>query len=520
MFDKFFVGGDVLSSVNNGKYKPVSRVTLLLDDSNSITAGDDTGHEIVASCPHATQEIVNALLAYLRGHEYQAYEADGANIDPSAELGDGVTVGGVYSVIANIRDDGSGFPSLCASGEAELEGEYPMDGPMTQMFGREIKRVGSLITKTAEEIRTEVRKLEESVNGTLEAYSTIEQTAEMISSEVRKLEESVNGTLEAYSTTKQTAEQISAAVEGLVDGEAVSAAIRIALGELSLSASSSGGTTTLTLLGGETTLSTKELKLTVDAAYITGSLTIGQLPDDVATTDQIPTRVSELANDRGYATETGITTIVAGTVTTDYVNALGITAWRMSASGITAGVLDADLITLDGLLYIQRTDITGTASGYIGANPSKGAVVMAAENLNVACLVNNSAAKLSYFEDKMIWVHSGGCYSSETMQIYSDRRLKNTISYDLSAEEELFGLLRPCSFAYNSDQNGRKHWGFIAQDLIESAGAVGLDAGDLAVLGQYEGRYSIGYGEITALNTYMIQRLMSRVAALESRGEG
>lgn len=152
MFDKFFVGGDVISSVNNGKYKPVSRVTLFLDDTNVLTAGDDTGREIVANCPHATQEMVNALLASLKGYEYQAYEADAANIDPAAELGDGVTVGGIYSVIASLRDDGDGYASLSAPGEAELEDEYPMDGPMTQMFNRQLASTRSYIKKSVDEL--------------------------------------------------------------------------------------------------------------------------------------------------------------------------------------------------------------------------------------------------------------------------------------------------------------------------------------------------------------------------------
>ena len=47
-----------------------------------------------------------------------------------------------------------------------------------------------------------------------------------------------------------------------------------------------------------------------------------------------------------------------------------------------------------------------------------------------------------------------------------------------------------------------------------------MDTDKLAVLGEYEGKYSIGYGEITALNTHMIQRLMRRVAAMESKLEG
>ena len=67
MSDKLFVGLGVTSVEDNGTLPPISRVTLMVDDNNVITAGDDTGREIVADCPFATQEMVNALLANLQG---------------------------------------------------------------------------------------------------------------------------------------------------------------------------------------------------------------------------------------------------------------------------------------------------------------------------------------------------------------------------------------------------------------------------------------------------------------------
>lgn len=63
MFDKFFVGLDLTSVEDNGLQRPISRVTFLLDDENSVTAGDDTGLELLADCPHATQEMANTILA-------------------------------------------------------------------------------------------------------------------------------------------------------------------------------------------------------------------------------------------------------------------------------------------------------------------------------------------------------------------------------------------------------------------------------------------------------------------------
>lgn len=153
MSDKTFVGLDITGFENTGKYRPVSRVTLLVDDENVYTAGDDTGLELSASCPHATQEMANALLEQLQGYQYQSFTADAANLDPAAELGDGVTVNGIYSIISQLDDDGRGFPDISSPGEVALEEEYPAAGPMTQEFNRQIAETRSQITKTAEEIQ-------------------------------------------------------------------------------------------------------------------------------------------------------------------------------------------------------------------------------------------------------------------------------------------------------------------------------------------------------------------------------
>lgn len=174
MSDKYYVGRDVTSFSDKGKYKPISRVTLLVDDENSLTAGDDTGMEVIASCPHATQPMVNALLQTMKGYQYQAYEAGAANIDPAAELGDGVTIGGIYSPLSKLSDDGRGYAGISSPGELEMEDEYPSGGYITQEFNRKIAETRSTITKTGEEINLKVKGLDGRV-------SDITQTVDGIS---------------------------------------------------------------------------------------------------------------------------------------------------------------------------------------------------------------------------------------------------------------------------------------------------------------------------------------------------
>ena len=185
--------------------RPVSRVTFLLDDENSVTAGDDTGKEITASNPHATQAMADAVLARLKGYQYHAFEAGSANLDPAAELGDGITAGGVYVFIGRLNDDGLGYPSISAPGEAELEDEYPTKGPLTQEFNRKIAQTRSSITKTAEQIRLEVAN---EVKGLSSSFTV----------RLEGIESKVTGLNGQMSSITQTVDGITQRVQGL-DGK-------------------------------------------------------------------------------------------------------------------------------------------------------------------------------------------------------------------------------------------------------------------------------------------------------------
>lgn len=303
MSDKYYVGGDITSFADNGKYKPISRVTLLVDDENSLTAGDDTGMVVIASCPHATQPMVNALLQTMKGYQYQAYEAGAANIDPAAELGDGVTVGGIYSPLSKLSDDGRGYAGISSPGEAEMEDEYPADGYITQEFNRKIAETRSTITKTSEEIMLKV----EGIDG---KYTEVKTT------------------LDGLTVTDQS------------------------------------GTTRIK----GSSIETSTLK--VSAANITGTLVIGQLPSGVAMDDDIPTKLSELANDSGYQTATGVVSIIDGTVTADYIYALGVEASVIRGNSV--GLKDGSGNTVGAM----QLSYTSTGMG-IGFSTNQGGIQIA-----------------------------------------------------------------------------------------------------------------------------------------------
>ena len=456
MSEKYYVGNDITSFSDNGKYKPISRVTLLVDDENSLTAGDDTGMELVASCPHATQAMVNSLLQTVKGYQYQAYEAGAANIDPAAELGDGVTVGGVYSPLSKIIDNGRGYAYISSPGEMEMEDEYPSEGYIAQEFNRKIAETRSAITKTSEEINLEIQ----GVDGRVSALQlTLDGVTVTGSDGVTRIN---GGKIQANSVT---ATQIDAT------------------------------------------------NLKVAAANITGSLTIGQLPDSVAETSDIPSSTSELINDSGYQNATGVTTIIDGRVTTDYVNALGITAQYVSATAVLA-----DGITLNGMFHIP-------GYGYIGGRNSiaNEAAVMAGENMHGYCLAGSVSAAIAY-DNYKIWVQYDGAFTNDAdgISVYSDRRMKHDIRYDIDRYDAFFNELKPASFLVNRDKSGRRKTGMIAQDVLAAMELAGIEQSDFSALkyNKEEDRYTLAYEPFISLCIEQIQRLKKRLDAIETKLEG
>lgn len=185
MSDKFFVGLDVTGFQNNGKRPPITSVTLQVDGSNVITAGTYTGLDLFAVCPYATQEMAAAILVQVQGYQYQAYVAEAANVDPSAELGDGVDVGGIYSVLAEFQDGGDGYPGISAPGEKELEDEYPYRSATERALNNDVDSLRAFITRSLGEISLQVTTL----TGRVEALT---QTVAAISGAVTQLESRVS----------------------------------------------------------------------------------------------------------------------------------------------------------------------------------------------------------------------------------------------------------------------------------------------------------------------------------------
>ena len=356
MNGKVFVGQKALSLTEYEKTAPISGVILWVDDENCYEAGDETGTVIEQDCPYASQEMANNLLTTLQGYSYQGLEANGARVSPIAELGDGITVGGLYTQLAyqNIRFSTGEVMDVAAPGSDETLHEYKTEGETTKQFTHQIAETRSLISKTSEEI---LLKVEDELEGLSSSFSV----------QLQQIQSQVTGLNGQVSSITQKVDNITLSVSN----GSTSSSISLSVGGVTVSSQTiqMNGLVTFTgLANGTTTIDGACIKtgtieasridtdsLYVNAANITGSLTIGQLPNNVATTGDIPDKVSELENDEGYQTERGVVTIIDGTVDADYVNALGIRARYLQGETV-------QLLSSRGSL-VGTMDIVNTNSG-------------------------------------------------------------------------------------------------------------------------------------------------------------
>ena len=434
MSDKVYLGQNASDLDYDEKVPKISRVNLAVDSDHIYTSGDDTGRTLEVSCPWGSQAMADSILAKVIGIEYQPYEASDALLDPATEIGDGITLGGVYSVLAQsyVSLDKQCAANISAPYTDEIDDEYPYKTPEQRKTERQLAQTRSLITKNAEEIKLEVQGLDGK-------YTKLSQTVDGFTFEDESGTVYINGG--AIKANSITADKIDAT------------------------------------------------NLKVDAANITGTLYIGDLVDDV-----------------GLVTENNVTTITNNAIKTA----------NISADQITAGTLDANNISIDGLFAIYYgSRLCGKIGGMYTVANGAGAVLTGPGNGAGYVRASASGAKVADDTYEIGCSSGAGCFSTNTIVVSSDKRLKKAIKYDMDAYENVFMSLRPCSFLMKNESKEQRHWGFIAQDVIDGVKNSGLDTDKLAVIAKRNGLYSIGYTEITALNTHMIQKLMARVAALE-----
>lgn len=171
MNGKYFVGKMASSFESYNPDSPITGIRLFLDDENKFEAGDMDGNVWEMENPYATQEMADNILQSIQGNIYKGYEATAAVLAPEAELGDGITIGGLYSVLAyrKVKFGPGHMSDISAPGDDEPDEEYNYVPKKERDTNRKLAQINSRITKTADEIRLEI---ENEVEGLSSSFST------------------------------------------------------------------------------------------------------------------------------------------------------------------------------------------------------------------------------------------------------------------------------------------------------------------------------------------------------------
>ena len=508
MSDSIFLGSRAGSLDIGDIPSNISRVNLSVDSETYYTAGNDTGRTLEVTCAWASKAMANSILAAVQNVEYQPYTAGEALMDPAAEIGDGVVVGGIYSVVANENMSFSLLynSEISAPDLDEVDDEYPYESLERRQYDRELARTRSLISKSASEILLQVEGIAEDLEGQI---SSISVKLDSITLSVSNGSTSSTIELKAGETTISS-ETIQ--MDGLVTFTGLSS-----------------GTTTVD------GACIKTGQIDADRLNLTGAITFSDLSssvrgdiNDAQSTANSAYSLANTANNTANNAEDkveawswrGTTYIDGSKIQTGTVEASilrGGTVELLTSGGTTVGSIEiTSTMTGVGLEFItNRGGMRMTSAGNWWVDASGGSFGLSGSRfsftMDITPNANNGASLgTSGYRWNDIWATNSHIQSS-------DRNIKKDIQYGLEEYDALFDAIKPVTFRYIDGTSGRTHMGIIAQDLEEALEDLGISTQDCAAFIKAESDnpempgydYAVRYGEFIPLLIYEVQQIKS-----------
>lgn len=517
MSDSIFLGPNVASLETGEVSERISRVNLSVDSDNYFTAGDDSGKTLELECPWASQAMADSILAKVKNYDYQPLEADNALLDPAAEIGDAVTVGGYRSVLAQINTT---FNNACAAtisapGSDEVDDEYPYKSHERREMERELARTRSLISKSSEEILLQVEGIAEDLEGQI---SSISVKLDSITLSVSNGSTSSTIELKAGETTISS-ETIQ--MDGLVTFTGLSS-----------------GTTTIN------GACIKTGQIDADRLNLTGAITFSDLSSsvqgDINDAQSTANSAYSLANAANNTANNAEDKVEAWSYRgTTYIDGSKIQTGTVEASILRGGTVE---LLASGGSTVGSIEITSTTTG-VGLEfvTNRGGMRMTSAGNwwvdTTNCSFGTTSTGRFSFSDSPTpssdgsvtlgrsTVRWGDVYSVNAAINTSDLNFKKDVEYGLDRFLSVFDALRPVSFKFVDGQSDRTHMGIIAQDLEETLSELNIPTKDFAAFikswgideetkeGSY--RYAIRYGEFIPLLIYQVQKIKE---ALKDKG--
>ncbi|MBD5161425.1 MAG: hypothetical protein HDT14_05305 [Oscillibacter sp.] len=457
-----------MSDLNTGeKAQRVSRVTLVVDGETMYTAGDDSGRTIQKNCLWGTQAMADSILASLRDVEYQPFSGTDGLLDPAAELGDGVTVGGVYSTLAKADITFDGLYSADIAAPGEDEGDEDNYRPRVQrQSDRELAKIRSSITKTADRITLLVENELAGLSGKLELTassltaeinntrdglnSKIEQTASSLTTKITDTEKGLNSKIE------QTASSLTTKITDTQNG--LNSKIEQTASSLTTKINATDGrvsTLSQTVSGISTRVSNAEGDISALEQFadsLTLSVSNGSTSSRISISAGGVTLASQTINMTGLVTYTGLesgTTVInggciqTGMIDAAYINLTGAITFSDLSRNLRDDINDAYAMAEDAQSVAY--DLDGTVGGwmYRGTTYIDGSKIMAG-TVMASQLLGGTVLLLDEYERIVGGLEITRTQTGNGVELYTDYggiRISAAGNFWVDADYGSFGII-------------------------------------------------------------------------------
>lgn len=196
MNEKHYIGMQVSSLTDYDVIGPITGVLLVVSENNEYyQSGDYTGYVLTVNCPYGTQEMANDILLSVFGCVYKGYRANDAYLGPQAELGDGVNVGDIYSMLAyrHVNFGPGHMSEIAAPGENEIDYEYQYKGTTQSAISNDVDALRSYVSRMFGELSLQITTLTGRVEALTQLTEAISDKVTQLDSRVTALEGRING---------------------------------------------------------------------------------------------------------------------------------------------------------------------------------------------------------------------------------------------------------------------------------------------------------------------------------------
>ena len=206
------------------------------------------------------QNVYNTIKTYL----YSPYKASDAILDPAMELGDGLTINGLYTVIAVLDETCDGLYSANIEAPSYEETDYEF-----VYQTKSDKNLERKLAKSTASMKIGIDSITQMVTGLAKPWisNTSYTVGEIVEHENKFYRCTVSNSDSTFDPNKWTE----------IDSGVVESILQLAVGKMTLSVSGSGSGSSIVLTSGSVRITSAETYFETDEAHFSGSLSANRI---------------------------------------------------------------------------------------------------------------------------------------------------------------------------------------------------------------------------------------------------